>query len=190
MGMTIAQIVESESGNTDRIHLYREGLFLKAYNRSAFLFQKYARSFKPVKKYYKSVGADVVMLGFPSANLSAVFPDGDFESADAMHVCVACPGEINLREYEAWLGTVEALPEKPKKETHRAAPQPVGIPAGMHVSLFDRVEHLPTPGREVIDRVAQELEAFSIENSTPMECMMFLSRLKTELKKGKNSGGL
>jgi hypothetical protein len=44
--MTIEQIVKVESDNTDKIYLYREGLFLKAYNRSAFLFLKYGRNYE------------------------------------------------------------------------------------------------------------------------------------------------
>lgn len=190
--MTIAQIVESEGENTGKIHLYREGLFLKAYNHSAFLFQKHVRSFRPIKKFYKSVGGDVVMLGFPSAHLQSVFPDGNFESSDDSHVCIACPEGFDLREYSLWFDTVQPAPEKPKKSVSAPeTPRPYGgSSAAYSVTLFDanNVDTLHHPGRNVIDEVVEQLEAFSIENSTPMECMMFLSRLKTELKKGKSGG--
>lgn len=187
---TIAQIVEAESKNTDKINLYREGLFLKAYNHSAFLFQKHVRSFRPVRKYYKSVGADVVMLGFPSGNLPAVFPGADFEANDDSHVCVAC-SEINLKEYSIWFDAVQPAPEKPKKETKRTAIQPATeFSAGLSVRLFEsEKDFITTPGRSIIEKVAEELETFPIENSTPMECMLFLSHIKTELKRGR-SGGL
>lgn len=197
--MTVAQIVASESGNKDRIHLYREGLFLKAYDRSAFLFQKHVKSFKPIKKFFKSVNGDVIMLGFPSGNLSALLPETEFLERDEMHVCFACP-EINLREYELWFGSVPMAPEKPRR---KQAPADAGFPsrgesilreeaqapAAMSVTLFTPEDFVPAG--DVVSGVIRDLEAFSVENSTPLECMMFLSGLKKELKKrGNGSGGI
>lgn len=185
MVMTTAQIVENDRANTDTVHLYREGIFLKAYNRSAFLFQKHFRNFRAVKKYFKSVGEDVVMLGFPSSNLPSVFPDGNYQSGDGSHISVESLGGFDLREYSLWFDAIQLLPEKPKKPVHKKE-MDYDIPFSQ-VSLFDPLgSHATSNHKSIFEKITEELEAFSIENSTPMECMMFLSKLKTELKKGKS----
>lgn len=213
MATTIVQILENEQENTDRIHLYREGLFLKAYQRSAFQFHTHVKPFRAVKKFYKSTDCNVVMLGFPSSNLERVFPDGNYEQAEDGHIVVACP-PLDERAYEAWFGIVEMVPEKQVRRKGGSNPQthipPVSpVPADEFefaevaalpsVRVYDRdsvadaVAHRSDAGANyggmAGDRVLRELEVFPIENSTPMECMLFLSKLKSELKKG-TSGGI
>ena len=67
--MTFAQILESEDSNRNKIILYREGIFLKAYEHSAFLCFKYIHSFKLSYRFIKSVNRYVISLGFPDATL-------------------------------------------------------------------------------------------------------------------------
>ena len=71
---TIQEILKIEGENTEHIHLFREGMFLKAYQRSAFLFQNQVKKFKSVKKYYKGANSDVAILGFPSNQFAELFP--------------------------------------------------------------------------------------------------------------------
>lgn len=47
--------LSQESKNTDRIYLYREGVFYKAYERSAYLFVKHIKPFMVKKRLVKSV---------------------------------------------------------------------------------------------------------------------------------------
>lgn len=171
MPITIKQIIENERENFDRIHLYREGLFLKAYQHSAFLFNINVRDFRAVKKYYKSTDCDVVMIGFPSSMLDKLFPGIEAEEASDGHICFPCP-RLDEDAYGAWFPSVERTPEKkPRKDEGQTTLQ-----------LFDT----SVITRQIADasaRVLHQLEVFSIENATPIECMVFLSRLKTELKK-------
>ena len=54
-----------------QIHLWKEGVFWVAYEQSAYaiwLLKKY----KPVKKFIKSVGMEVVSIGFPATALASV----------------------------------------------------------------------------------------------------------------------
>jgi hypothetical protein len=44
--MTYREILERESQNVDRIYLYSEGLFLKAYDRSAYFVYVLVHPFK------------------------------------------------------------------------------------------------------------------------------------------------
>ncbi|MDE6570290.1 MAG: hypothetical protein K2K43_06685 [Alistipes sp.] len=65
--MTSRQLIAAEANNTDRIALYREGLFWKAYERSAYALCTQVRPFKPTRKVLKALsGGDIVSVGFPT----------------------------------------------------------------------------------------------------------------------------
>ena len=64
--MTSRDFLSAESANTDRIVLYREGLFWKAYERSAFALCSQVRPLKPTRKTLKTLGGgDLISVGFP-----------------------------------------------------------------------------------------------------------------------------
>lgn len=65
--MTSRELIAAEANNTDRIALYREGLFWKAYERSAYALCTQVRAFKPTRKILKTLaGGDIVSIGFPT----------------------------------------------------------------------------------------------------------------------------
>ena len=66
--MIFYEIISNESQNEDSIYLYREGMFMKAYERSAFFAHTLIHEFKLSKRYIKTVktvNMDVISLGFP-----------------------------------------------------------------------------------------------------------------------------
>ena len=63
--MTFKEIISCEESNADSIYLYREGIFMKAYERSAFFAHTLIHEFKLSKRYIKTVNMDVISLGFP-----------------------------------------------------------------------------------------------------------------------------
>ena len=67
--MTFREIIDREDQNTDSIWLYREGMFMKAYERSAFFAHTQIHEFKLSKRYIKTVNMDVISLGFPEQTL-------------------------------------------------------------------------------------------------------------------------
>ncbi len=65
--MTSRELIAAEANNVDRIALYREGLFWKAYERSAYALCTQVRPFKPTRKVLKALaGGDIVSVGFPA----------------------------------------------------------------------------------------------------------------------------
>lgn len=50
----ISSILSREIHNLHCIYFYREGVFYKAYERSAYLFVKHVRSFQLKKKFIKN----------------------------------------------------------------------------------------------------------------------------------------
>ena len=69
--MTFHEIISRESQNEDSIYLYREGMFMKAYERSAFFAHTLIHEFKLSKRYIKTVNMDVISLGFPESLVPA-----------------------------------------------------------------------------------------------------------------------
>lgn len=63
--MTQKEIYELEKANFDGTYLHREGIFWKAYEKSAFRLVALTYKFKPLKKYINSVGISIVSVGFP-----------------------------------------------------------------------------------------------------------------------------
>lgn len=63
--MTFREIISREEQNNDSIWLYREGMFMKAYERSAYFAHTLIHEFKLSRRYVKTVNMDVISLGFP-----------------------------------------------------------------------------------------------------------------------------
>ena len=70
--MKIAEIVELEKTNTESIFLLNEGLFWRAYERSAHRFIKHIKQYQITKKHVKSVKSDIVHCGFPNSVLQQI----------------------------------------------------------------------------------------------------------------------
>lgn len=67
--MSIKEIVEAEKSNTSKIYLYREGLFFRAYEVSAFALCSFVHPFKVIKRQLKVLNGDeVVYVGFPASS--------------------------------------------------------------------------------------------------------------------------
>jgi hypothetical protein len=60
--MTFREIIEREDHNRDCIWMYREGMFMKAYERSTFFAHTLIYEFKLSKPYIKTVNMDVISL--------------------------------------------------------------------------------------------------------------------------------
>lgn len=62
--MTIAEKIEYA---TDKkiVTFFKEGLFYKCYNEDAMVFVQKIKEYKVSSKFIKSIGAEVLSLGFP-----------------------------------------------------------------------------------------------------------------------------
>ncbi|MCL2561433.1 MAG: hypothetical protein FWE10_03810 [Rikenellaceae bacterium] len=176
----IIEILDIESRNTDRIHLWREGLFLRAYQRSAFLFHTRVKPFNPVKKFYKNAGCDVVLLGFPSDRLGSIFPGREAESMSDGHAVFVSEGTCDEQAYSEWFDAVKVVPPK---ESRRQGALPCTAASAPVIPGPDQGGSAGSVGgTRRRYNILRELENFSIQSATPIECMLFLNRLQSELK--------
>lgn len=70
--MKITEIIKIEESNTEKIYLFKEGFFWRAYERSAYRFVKYIRNFQVIKKHIKKVNQEICYIGFPENMLEVI----------------------------------------------------------------------------------------------------------------------
>lgn len=105
--MTSREYVAAEVGNTDRIILYREGLFWRAYERSAFALCTQVKAFKPTRKVLKTLdGADLISAGFPIGGEDNVLRDLRCIAREADKLTFAARRPVVEKEFRAWKATI------------------------------------------------------------------------------------
>ncbi|MBD8347735.1 hypothetical protein [Dysgonomonas sp. HGC4] len=141
------------------IFLYREGIFWKAYQQSAYRVLQRKPGFRLKKKFVKAVSCEVVSLGFPDETLERIFNTEEIENAGEKMICIQ-DNDIDMQAYREWF---DAVPLSEQKE-NVAPPQPELI-------------YINTQ-----DTVLKKIREFPIEQSTPIDCMIFLVSVRKELK--------
>ena len=168
---TTAEILSVERENTSRIYLYPEGLFLKAYQRSAYLFIRHCGAVKPTKKMIKAVGCEVVHIGFPTTSLEKYAGANKIIPLEDSKVCIEC-GDIDMKLYDEWFAGIEikvaeikSVERNTETET-KAQPQSAVPEMRVHTGA---------------ERILRELLEFRIDNATPMDCMMFIRKIQSDM---------
>lgn len=158
----ITQIISKESENTRNIYFYQEGIFYKAYERSAFAFVTYCKAFRVKRKYYKCLNKEIVSIGFPSAGIERYFPKEKINK-NTDGVVVELDNEMNINQYEKWKSSIP-LTEDSKSTTGAAPSEAINTNRGI-----SDIE------------VVMKIKTFPIESKTPLDCMLFLSGIKNAL---------
>lgn len=159
----IADILVEEAKLVDRIILYKEGIFWKAYQYSAYRVLKRQPTFKVKKRFIKTVDCEVISLGFPDKTLKRLFLEEELKYIDEKTILIVCKGFI-MSDYEFWFESVPLIDSSQK------------------TVLQSQTSSIST--EEAI--VLQRLKEFSVEQSTPMDCMNFLIAIRKELNKNGN----
>ncbi|MBQ6208415.1 MAG: hypothetical protein IJK42_01390 [Prevotella sp.] len=150
----IKDIIHRESTNTHEVHLYKEGVFLVAYERSCYAFQRYIHKYQIKCRYVKKVSDYVVSLGFPASSKESVLDGREWKDEGAYIALRLCGDEaIEEEEFRKWKASV------PMEQR----------PASQALS--------PQCGNGMEDIIMQ-IRRFPLETKTPMDCMLFLVKLK------------
>lgn len=104
--MTFAEILNTEAENWNRVYLYREGIFLKAYQHSACLVHLYVHEFKLSCRYIKSVNEKVISLGFPQETAPKWLNRHKYYNLNEKIVICEIDRTLTEPEYETWKDTV------------------------------------------------------------------------------------
>jgi len=104
--MTFAEILSLEENNWNTVYLYREGMFLKAYQQSACLVYLHIKEFKLSKRYIKSVNENVYSLGFPHSSAPKWLKGFPYHDVNEKLVLCEIGKTLSETEYEQWKETV------------------------------------------------------------------------------------
>lgn len=176
--MTVKEIIQQESGNQTTIILLREGIFWKAYEKSAYAFFHQIRPYQPKRKWVQSVKGDLISLGFPMNAEGAVLKDCQvlLRQEDRI-VLSALP--VEHAEYETWKQSVPmTLPDRGRNDTAPVAERPPSFALPAEATAAGAVK---SPLSALYEQLVDSIRHFNLESKTPVECMLFLSELKRKL---------
>lgn len=158
--MNIAGITFIEEGNFNSIHLYKEGSFWKAYERSAHLFVNHIRPYMVKMRRYKNIKEDIISTGFPDVALHGILEGRKVTARQENTIAIELDAEINEEEFTKWKNDcIENL-------------------KAMKASGIQQQPAQMCNNEELIERI----RSFSLVNSTPMECMSFVVELQKSLQ--------
>jgi hypothetical protein len=167
---TIKQILEIEDSNINHIHLFKEGLFLKAYQHSAYLFYTTVKPFKPVLKYFKVAQRNLVLLGFPSSRLPDLFPQTNVKQVEEGYYRIEMTpdsGVFDVEKYNEWFLSIE---EQQKNDAEA-------------LLIKHSQQDVSIVNKELSDStLIEKILSFPLERSTPLDSMLFLSELQSNLR--------
>ena len=206
--MTSRDFIRAEAGNTDRIILYKEGLFWKAYERSAYILCMQVKAFKPTKRSLKSLGgAEIVSVGFPWKYEEKYVGALEREQSGDERLTLVAASAIDPADFENWKAllplhvpaavraagaaaegrALQPPPAERVSEIVACVPEALSAPAQVRDTTSD--EALPPVSGRTADFplstacvVAERIRQFNLAERTPMECMLFISDLKKTLQ--------
>lgn len=146
-----------ERTNLDCIHLHLEGMFWKAYQRSAYLFVSHVASFKIKKRKVKATSTETVSLGFPKSSLLHHFKQEQIEQIDEKHLKI-CGYNLDEQKYNSWFDSIPLTIDNKNAKKEQ-----------------ENISQIEITNEQ---RVIELLKTFRLENSSPMECMMFVAKTK------------
>ena len=145
--------------NEKGLLLLKEGMFWRAYERSAYWLQK-KYSLAPIKKYIKRMGNDVLYVGFPESSWGKFMPDIPLPTSTEFVVPLTEPKDDG--GYGTWREKVSLSIDK--KQVAR-----------MEVERRVAAASIPQPSMTAI---LDSLRRFSVESHTPIECQTLVVELK------------
>lgn len=149
---TIKERIEKEQSNTDKIYLHKEGIFYRAYERSAYLWLNHICNYEIKKRYVKTINEVIVYLGFPMSVLENKIGNHTYRvEPDYAVVELGESAKFSDEAYTGWHKQYE-----------------------VEIETNDCPETKDFKAGTIID----EIMKYPIETSSPIECMMFLSQLK------------
>ena len=145
--------------------LFKEGLFYKCYNEDAMVFVNRVKNYKVSSKFVKSIGAEVLSLGFPASE------------TDKEHLTLQSISEaIEATVYkEKPYGIVFSLKMDIKQNFLEYFEE---IQKSKNIVAETLLEYNTTP-KDLIVKMIQE---FDLANSTPMQGLAFIQELKSQIK--------
>ena len=184
----ISEIISIETQREDlaamqKIHLWKEGSFFRAYNWSAWLIVNYCyteeirnkqvdrKPLSVTKRRFKNGDSTYCQIGFPVSSLKKFMPSVSlFNPVDDNHT------EATLDLQEAWADqTIDTL-----KASYKAWEDSLEI-EDKPQKTNDRETDVSSSSPLRIMQIVSQILSYPIERKSPIENTEFISRLKQQL---------
>ena len=158
--MTANEIIKLESGNTNNIYLLKEGIFWRAYNKSAMRLCNSLVSYKVNRKYIKKEKQMIFYCGFPENVLDKIKQQAKEKG-------------FKLQTEDEKIITVKGVPKKDDYQKWKVQQNSVKEP-----EVSCSAKHIKN------DDIIRQIREYPLENSTPMQTMLFVQQLKLKITDG------
>ncbi len=163
--MEISQIAFIEDGNFNCIHMYKEGSFWKAYEHSAYMFVKHIKSYRVKLHYYKNIKRELISIGFPDIVLASIIEGKKTPIRKDKEISIELNEVLEERDFQDW------------KDNCAKSIKNVQIPGDM----YQVIQMFEGDAKDSYKQLLVAIRTFPLMNSTPMECMQFISELQKTL---------
>jgi hypothetical protein len=115
--MTVKEILEMETAKAPApvLLLFREGIFLKAYETSAYLFHRFVKQYEVKTVYYKNINCSLLSVGFPSRYPDALVEEFDLvreaEPVEGVYRFTSVRFAFSEEEYRQFRESVKVVDE-------------------------------------------------------------------------------
>lgn len=168
--MSIAEKIRF-SVDKERFTLFKEGLFYKTYNADAMVFVQKVKAYKVSHKLIKSVGAQVLSVGFPASEINKGNLTFEYISE-----------RIGAEEFKIETKKVSFYLKKDIKQGFDGWHDEVVNENSLQYTIKPK-SYVPTINEAYIKELVAMIKNFDLANSTPMEGLSFIQRLKKEILK-------
>lgn len=148
---------EQQAADLGGVYLYKEGLFVRAYNEGAYAFIHQVLACKPMRRFVKSAGSDRVVCGVPFTVLAGLPGFASASQRDALTWRWPLAAPVDSAAYAVWR---DSLPLQATNPSATKAPPPVA----------------ETPAQ----RVLAALLEFNVATSTPMAALNLVADLQRQ----------
>jgi len=174
--MKIKEVIQLENGNTRCCYLIPDGIFWRAYEKSAFWFVKNLKPYLITKKHFKGINADVAFLGFPDTVLHEILAlvEANGYLVNKQEKMVTIGGIEIMEGFENWKNEIPyQTPDQPK-------PLLVREPAGKYETVqgFEAPQSLLRSSEGIAALALARIKSFPIAERTPLECQQFIVELQ------------
>jgi len=148
-----------QAADPEAVYLYKEGLFVRAYNEGAYGFIHHVLACKPMRRFVKAAGADRVVCGVPLTTLEKL------------------PGFAVATQVDAatWRWPLNVPVDRAQYEVWRAA-LPLEMSGASAASADEAVLSAEASAQRLIERLMQ----FNVAASTPMAALNLVADLQLQ----------
>jgi hypothetical protein len=158
--MKMQEVVTIEKDNTNNCYLIKEGLFWRAYEKSAFWFTNNLKPYTITKKHFKGLNSDVVYLGFPNTAISELLSLAKSKgyTVDSQEKLITIRGIESLDGFEQWKAVI---PYQMTGDNSKGT--------------------LSEPEEKYDSGLVARIRKFPVAERTPIECQQFVTELQNTI---------